>query len=258
MFIIWGTKVRRRPMRRRADFCPICRRIRPFKVEQIESVPHLYYIPYGSGTVHGHIKSCQRCGLDVDADLDDALDVSQNPVDDVTELIANNRAAIEKRWSSRLEIEERVKSRRLTAAERESLILEPFVLTNPALQQRASQLYFDKLSGLCCLATFVVPMAVLILGTGVFHISLELVEKIVLVLAVLLGCCTIAAIVTDRARFTRREIIPKLATALFPLSPSPDEIDGVLARLKKMGWQIGKKAKTEDITTAIQCHLPVD
>jgi hypothetical protein len=258
MFIIYGTKVRQRRLGRRPDFCRICRKIRPFRVEQIESVSHLYYIPLGSGKIHGHIKSCEDCGVAFDADVDDAMQCSRVRGSDLAELIASTNPQVAKECSERLELEQKVKSRKLTAAERESLILEPFVLLNPALQHRASQVYFDRVSTLALLATIVLPLGVLGAGKAVSHVSDDSLSTIALALAGFLALFTIGALVTDKSRFCRRTILPNLARALFPLDPSFDEIDQALAKLKTMGWAVGKRIKTGDVMTALQCHLPAE
>jgi len=257
MFIIWGTKVRHRKLGFRAEFCRFCRQVRPFKVVQVESVAHIYYIPYGSGTIHGHTMSCQQCGTTVNAQLEDAMNCSRDRGFDITELIAKTRPQIEQEWSSRLELEERVKSRKLTAQERESLIIEPFLLLNPLLQHRTAQIYFDKVSGIGCLATIAIPLAIIWIGVARFPGSDESRGKIALVAAGVLAVFTVGALATDRRRFSRRMIIPQLARALAPLDPTPEEIDRALAKLKEMNWAIGKKIKTEDVSSAIQSHVPL-
>jgi hypothetical protein len=258
MFIVWGTKVRRRRLGYRADFCRLCRRFRPFRVEQIEIVPHIYYIPCGSGTVQGHAKTCQECGTAFEADFQDATECSRARQDDVAQLISRTNPQIEKNWSARLELEQRVKSRKLTKEERESLILEPFLLLNPLLQGRTSEMNLDKVSGLGCLATILIPFGVFLVGKTRFHAEDSTLGMMAWVLAGLLALFTIGALATDGRRFARSKIIPKLAAALRPLAPSHEEIDQVLARLKQMGWAIGKKVKTDDITSAMQDHVPFE
>jgi hypothetical protein len=258
MLIIWGTKVRQRRLGRRADFCRICRRIRPFRVEQIESVSHIYYIPLGSGKVHGHIKSCEGCGVAVNADAKDAMQCSRARGTDLAELIASSNPEVEKECSGRLELEQKVKSRKLTAGDRESLVLEPFLLLNPGLEHRGSQINFDRVSGLALLATIVLPLGVLWAGEGVFHSSNDSLGTIALALAGFLALFTIGALVTDKSRYCRRTILPNLARALFPLDPSFDEIDQALAKVKTMGLAVGKRIKTADVMTALQCHLPAE
>jgi hypothetical protein len=258
MFIIWGTKVHKRRVGRRPDFCPICRRIRPFHVEQIESVSHIYYIPLGSPKIHGHTKSCEECNIAFHADVEDAVQCSRVRGDDLAELISSSTPPIEKECSARLELERKVKARKLTPSERESLILEPFLLLNPVLEQRASQIYFDKASALGCVATIAIPLAIWWIAEGMFHASDGSLGTIVLVLAGLLAVFTVGALATDKQRFCRRTIIPNLTRALFPLDPSTDEIEQALAKLRKWGWAIGKRITAADVTAALQCHMPVE
>jgi hypothetical protein len=228
-------------------------------VEQIESVPHIYYIPLGSAKIHGHTKSCEECKIAFDAGFEDAMQCSRVRGNDLAELIASSHPQIEKECSARLELEQKVKARKLTPSERESLILEPFLLLNPVLEQRTSQIYFDKVSGLSCVATIAIPLAVFWMGrAGMFHVSDDSFATMVFGLAGLLAVFALGALATDRQRFCRRMIIPNLARALFPLDPSPEEIEEALAKLQTMGWAIGKRIKAADVTEALQCHMPVE
>jgi hypothetical protein len=258
LFIVWGTKVRHRNLGYRAEFCRICRQIRPFKVVQIRSVGHIYYIPIGSGTIHGHTMSCEQCGIAINADVEDAMNCSPKRVADLAELIAKTRPQIEQECSGRLDLEARVKSKKLTAQERETLILEPFLLLNPGIQARSGQILFDKVSGIGCLATIAIPLAIIWIGMARFPGSDETRGKFALGAAGLLTIFTLGALATDGRRFGRRKIVPKLAAALAPLDPTPEEIDRAFAKMKQMKWAIGKKIKSEDVTNAIHSYVPLE
>jgi hypothetical protein len=250
MLIVFGTKVRYRRMGYRADFCQICREARPFKIQQIESIGHLYYIPLGAGTVHAHLKTCQGCGMLYEATPDDAMTCSKTR-GDPDELIARGRPQIEHDWSDRLDLESRVKSGKLTASERESLILEPFLLLNPTVQHHTAQISFDWASGLGLLAAIAVPLAMLWVGPGLLHRSQDTSNQVAAILAGILVLFTIGAFATYRRRYIRRAILPKLASALAPLDPTAGEIDQTLARLKEMKWAIGRRIKADDVMSAV-------
>lgn len=61
MFIIWGTKVRVRPLGCRADFCRSCLLVSRFKVSSVQHASHIYYIPLGYSE-KGRYGECQICG----------------------------------------------------------------------------------------------------------------------------------------------------------------------------------------------------
>lgn len=60
-FIVWGTKVRVRPVGTRADYCPGCLHLSQFTMKSVQVSKHLYYIPLGYHE-QSRIKECTICG----------------------------------------------------------------------------------------------------------------------------------------------------------------------------------------------------
>ena len=70
MFVLfWGRKRREDHLGFVADFCPICREVRPFRLLAIRMVPHLFFIPMGSGRLECHVRVCLECGIRLSAVL---------------------------------------------------------------------------------------------------------------------------------------------------------------------------------------------
>jgi len=65
MIIIWGSYAKERQRGFVADRCPVCQRLRIFKVTEHYKVNHIYYIPLGGGKLLGTTKTCVSCGADV-------------------------------------------------------------------------------------------------------------------------------------------------------------------------------------------------
>ena len=60
-FIVWGTKVRVRPLGARAEFCPGCLRVTRHDSSAIEHAKHVYYIN-GSWREQARLAECCLCG----------------------------------------------------------------------------------------------------------------------------------------------------------------------------------------------------
>ena len=116
---------------------------------------------------------------------------------------------------------DRVKSRKLTNSERETLILEPFAPLNADLQKRTSEIQFDKLSTGALLATIVIAVGILMVGARPLHVSDDTFTSNRAVGRQRPGRDDDLTLATDKARFGRRKIVPKLAAAPFLLIPRP-------------------------------------
>ena len=62
MFVYFGTKEREEPRGIVAEACPRCGGARPFKVFDIYSTWHVYYISLGRGTRQASTMRCVECG----------------------------------------------------------------------------------------------------------------------------------------------------------------------------------------------------
>ena len=61
MFIVWGRKLVYRKLGHVADFCPICRKPRPFALQRIGSAGHVYYVSVSQGELVGFERTCLKC-----------------------------------------------------------------------------------------------------------------------------------------------------------------------------------------------------
>src|SRR5689334_23177324 len=66
MFVIWwGTQIDRTRIGFVANFCPICRELRPFRLMRLERVNHVYNQAIGPGQFTGHSILCCTCDLEL-------------------------------------------------------------------------------------------------------------------------------------------------------------------------------------------------
>lgn len=84
--IVWGTKIKRKPLGWVADWCPICRRVQPHRLVRVGAAGHLYYLSIGKGKLVGHEVECAECHVVLDADREAFDAVAPEPGEDVERL----------------------------------------------------------------------------------------------------------------------------------------------------------------------------
>lgn len=252
MFIVWGTKVVRKGRGRRADFCTLCRDFRPFRVVEVRSVGHVYYIPIGRGTTHGFEETCEGCSLSRATDLSGGHPTTSGDRHaDIDALLADTNPDARREWAGRLALEGRIRANTLTPEERPAAILEPFLLAEGLLIGRTSATRFDAASGLGCLGTIVAFFLVMSVGRSLFGGNADQAIGAALAVSGVLGVATLVLLATDGRRFARRKVLPVLVRALRPLRPTPEEIDAAREGLKARGGKLGKILKTGEIIDAL-------
>lgn len=251
MLIIWGSKPYRRRVGRMAGFCPLCRDLRPFRVEEVGLVGHLYYVPLGRKTPHGFVKTCEVCKLALEAGEEDLASADAGRRAEVEELSTQAHPAVAARSAGRLELEGRVRSRSITAQERAALIREPILLASGFYDERVKATQFDARSSLGCLSTILVPIIVGLAVRAVVPTADEELKAVLSVIAVVLGLFTLYSLHTDGPRYARRSIVPRLAWALRPLDPSVEELGETFGALSAQGVKLCKAIGPEDVRHAL-------
>lgn len=252
MFIVWGTKVVHRKLGRIADYCYLCRGFRPFHLARIESVGHLYYIPLGRRKALGSRRTCEQCKTSLyNEEPPENGIASKDRHDDLDALIAKTNPDIRTQYAVRLAADQRMRSGTLAADERRVYLREPFLMLNARAVERRAETQLDGLSGLGCLATVAIPIAVIYLGfkllNGPNHASVYTAMALALVLAGL----TVVAIGRDTRRFVGRTLLPILVRSLRPLNPRPEEIEETLSELAQRGVVIAKLANANQLIEAL-------
>ena len=251
MYLPFGRTNAHRTLGRVADFCPFCRGFRPFQVRQVDSILHLFYVPLGGRVAVGLSRVCESCGLLVAASMDRYQSISNDPDADLERLIAETNPEIRRNWASRLVLEERIASRKLTPGERAGLIREPFDMASEVLARRSLEGRLDFPSHLGCLSTFLVPAACLALLPLAWKASRDAIELAVVAVG---GCCVafaFFAITTDARRHARRAILPRLVESLRPLDPSADEIDRIFESLRQAKSPLAEVLGPRDLTNRL-------
>lgn len=261
MFIFWGTRRVTSKLGVVADFCPICREPRPFRLERLGMASHVYGISVGSGNLVGFERTCTECTTRLHAEHNEYGNIAKRyplngvpAASQIAELIRTSNPHLLERYASRIELEREIKagSASLNAAERRQLIKEPFLILAPGVERSFEETQFD----LPLTLTIVVVIAVLV---GLFAVLDATVgansEVLPMVMAggALIGF--IAILVQGfqvKKRFLRRHFYPRLARTLMPLRPQRAELDAALSEIRQLGYALGKRTKSTELEPFLQ------
>ena len=253
--VIWGSKRKLKKLGTAADFCPICRRVQPFEISQVNMVKHVYYIPMGGGKVVGHLASCQECSVQKFVDAEHYASYAEQSDLRLEDLIRKTNPDLKQELAERLPLEKKIWNKgQLSADERRFLISEPFHVISPMLELRyRDSLPLDKTTGRSCLLTLIIPLVVLFLAS-LFYQSIigDYLKLVGYTLGVMGVLTTVLIIFTTHSRYLDRSIYPLFARALYPLNPSMNELNQAVLKYKELGMLVGRKIKPQKISKALQ------
>jgi len=168
MFIVWGKKHVYKKMGFVADFCPLCRNVRPFQLDRVGLAGHVYYITVGKGELVGYAKTCMNCKTILNGNPDLYREVSKKLLEPA-ELQRLTFPDLQTHYAERLTLEQTIKHSlgSLPGDTRLAMLKEPFILLNPIVDKRFSATQIDKQTGLTLLAVLVLFPFLLAMGKGV-------------------------------------------------------------------------------------------
>jgi hypothetical protein len=233
-----------------ADFCPLCRQVRPFRLQYIGLAGHVYYVALGHGELIGHQKQCTACKSVLDADPEAYREICRRKLDPET-LRERTFPNLARHYAYRLEVEKKLgqSSGALSPQERLNLIREPFALLAPTVEERFSQTHIDRETGLTLLAALVLlPVA----GRWANKWWPTSPDTIVLGLLALGLAAVVIQALRSGPRFFKRKIFPVLVPALRPLKPTPDELTAILADFKRAQVRLGTRLKVSALLAQLE------
>ncbi len=252
--IIWGKKYVYTRLGYVADFCYLCREVRPFELERIGLAGHIYYVSLTQGELVGHRRRCTTCGTEFDAAAERYARTlkERRPV---RELLPQTFPDLARHHAGRFALEKAIRDAftKLSAADRDALLKEPFKL----LAYKAEDRFRNS--------------SVLAGSSAVFFGSMIALGPLVMLLAraapdyegeILAGMVVVAAIGTWifsvwlRGRLLRKDVLPPLASALHPLRPTREELAAVLKDMKALGLKIGKRLSADAVLAAVKSYAP--
>jgi hypothetical protein len=267
MFVIWwGTKVQRKDLGFVADFCRICREIRPFHLQQISTVAHVYDVAMGSAKSAGHSILCDVCGSEL-AVASEPLPVPAETPDD---LHPGPWAEAARIHAKRIEVEQRRAAGTLTAGERHALLREPFELLEPWAESAARALSANRLVTLSSNMKSIVflgsSMLLMAMGAGITwgipnpkyddspHSGWLGVPLMIVGLVLLTRAAHLFYTATNR--HVRTVVHPLLARALAPLVPTVEELSAIVSEHRGAGHAIGRYLSPKPLHQAIHSSQP--
>lgn len=257
MFIVSGTKIKKRRVGLVADYCPICQVGQGCDVVEIRAAGHLYGVSLGRGKLVGQEICCRCCKNSWGTEIEAFRDIA-NKKDthlELAELVGITNPGLPKRIQSIMEVEERMRLGSATTDERRSLLAGPLMPFNAELEQRLSEMHFDGLSAFWMFLTIALPVYIVFSSPFKVMTSEEINNYIGMGVGGVCFAILVYLVATDGSRFCRRVIMPRVVPALANLQPSLSDIKDVLAFLSRRGAAIGKKMKAESLFEAIQKHL---
>jgi hypothetical protein len=231
-----------------ADFCPLCRSLRPFRLRRVTKVRHLYWIPLGQGRFLGNEIECRVCRTSLGTDMARYATVASALPPDVEELSRRTLPPSDPRVHDLVVREMRVARGELAPTERERLLDD--AIEHGAIQvQRQIQLLryppAAKVVGWIAAVAFV-------LATLGGYLNWPAPVGVPLGLLAIVSLITFFCLALTSIRsYVRRIVEPALGRALSPLKPSPDEIRAGIDRVS-LRWDAACKLKPERLRAAIE------
>jgi hypothetical protein len=248
-FIVWGKKLVYRTLGYVADFCPMCRTPRIFKLRRVGVARHVYYVSFGEGELAGYQRTCEECGISLDAKATIYASVADKPAP-LPQLITQTFPNLAQAYQPTLALEERVRNSlsSLTPEERRVLIRNPMLLLSPRVEKRFASTHMDADVGYTILALVAALFGGSYVLKRLFPDSLEMSMLAILVVGMIIVVWQISQ---AGKRYMRSQIVPVLATALRPLKPTEGEVTAALEELKKLRHKIGSKLKVNELMEAL-------
>lgn len=256
--IVWGTKRVERTLGRVADFCPMCRDVRAFRIRKISMVGHVYFVGLGRGETVGHVGRCELCGFerDVDPTRYAALAKARSK-SNARQLMQETFPDIAHAYAERFELERELRRSpgSIDRELREELIREALQNAAPAVEARyAGGTTLDSRSLLALLGTVVAPIVLLVVAREAVapDTYTSVVGPLAGVLCVAGFAATLFLGLTSNRRWMRSHLLPMLARALRPLRPTEEELDRLLEKFRAADLKIGKKLRSRLVCRTLE------
>jgi hypothetical protein len=254
MIIIWGTRNVRRHRGYVADFCAICRAIKPFRVQDIVLAHHFFYVPFIRAGVVGQVLTCTSCGQQSFVDPGTREAFVDDAHADMDRLVRETNPTLLEDLTDRLVLEEKAKLSppQLTPGERTALLTEPFVALSSQVARRFAPGGCANVLGSLALVVGLFLACLWIVYSGETKGGMYALVTAGGVVAAALLVYAVWSFVTSKGRYMKRRVVPLLARALAPLDPKQAELVEVLAALEADGHKIAGKLKPAWILDAVR------
>jgi hypothetical protein len=250
MIFIWGRQKVERRMGWVADYCPVCRSVRPFRLTRVGIASHVFFISASAGDLIGFVGECKDCGASREVDGTQYQTIEKKLPAELQQLIQLTHPTIHAGMVGG-PLSENAQAK----AAREQALLEPFKAISPMVEARFGEKSgkFDFESGMGCLSSVVLAVSFLLVVMMMNMTTLRqfLVYTLLLLIPVA-AIYTVVQMCLVSRRFVARKVLPPLANALRPLNPTRDELATCLARLKNLNSKIAQKVDADSLWAEIK------
>lgn len=246
--IVWGTKIKRKPVGWVADFCPLCRGVRPFRLQRVGAAGHIWYISLGSGRFLGNEIECSACMTLHATDGSRYASVSEE-FQDLDDLVRRTLPDPQGRVRALVERERRVAKEQLSPNERGALIREAIAHGAGQIDRQIRERRYPPKARIVGWVTFGLFVLFVVLSER----RLPEAVKGILSLLMTTGLFACFYFMVTRIRSHVRGIVePAVARGLAPLKPTVEEIRNAIAHVRRLGSGGAKKLKPERLRDAIE------
>ncbi len=244
MIIIHGTRHFERERGRIAEFCPVCGQITAFRLVELCTQAHVYFLPITRGEIQGYIAKCTECACQLETDPAVYQAVVKSKEVGLADLISKTFPDIHQVRARELALSKQIAiaPQRIPRPEREELLLQRFTALAGAVQR-------DAFKNPRALLFTVLTLLVMFVGPGIARwLGKPIPERFVLWFIGGECMCWLGLALwwaSQPRRFLRGKVIPQLVRAIAPLSPGYDELQYCLDSLDVAGWKIGRKLSAD-------------
>jgi hypothetical protein len=239
-----------------ADFCPICRAIRPFRLSETGRGKTVAGLESGRKDVDAHYIQCLECGVFLWTKDSNYSYVAEAYQPDLDLLVETTNLPLRFAYADRLKLEDQLKkgAARLSPEGRSALLMEPLTALASTVEKRFTDFgRLDTPSALACGGTVAVAGGLFFYSSRYLGGSAQDRGLVIAGIAFALGIAySLLQWQLAPARFVKTQVAPMAARALKPLGPSRKELEDCLAECRQMGLRIGKVLKPEWLWTSLQ------
>jgi hypothetical protein len=252
--VVMGTVIRRRSLGYGLHFCPICRELRQCGVKAVMKVTHIYFLPIGSGEHVVNELTCPDCGSTYGQAPNRTLTTQKERALDEVTMLGSLLSDESSPLLARLELEERL--HKLSTAERRTLLAEPFLALSYEYSGAGKKGWRQS----------VMALGQLILISSLFASPIlwffwredrNNIPLLISALGVSLFTAAFAALMlwiqfSSPRRITSRLFMARLARSLRPLSPTQQDIEGILKALRARGVEVADSVEMAALMAGLE------
>ncbi|GEM_PF-2921706 len=254
--LVVGKLTTRTTIGRMAEFCPVCREVRPCHALRVKDRLYANLVPLEPGTPAGIEALCEVCQFSFPTREEEYLSLVSDFRLDLATLIRTTHPEVAETRAPQLELAHRIRRGEVRGAERLGLIQGTIRLLEPTARRVRENSRVDG-PGMFALSVFLISIAsvgIVLPEARPRTFPMAVVVWGVVVIGSLVSSVYFAA--TNTSRFMRRHVEAKVALALLPLRPDHLEIVAAIDALAVEGLFIARHLDAQRISAILREAAP--